>query len=87
MSLTVANAETAMCLWEAVQDGLRANEPLAVALIEEAGTVEARHTVIGWIAECEAEWEAARESDSEIVPYDWGHCPAFLQRKLEERFQ
>lgn len=88
MTFTEANMETAMCLWEAVQDGLRTEtqDALCVALIEESGTAEARHTVISWVPECEAEWEAAREAGTEAVPYDWEHCPAFLARKLAERF-
>jgi len=86
MTYTQANLETAMCLWEGVQDLLRQDDPLARALVEEDGTSSARHTVMAWIEECEAEWEAARKGGTELVPYDWEHCPAFLARKLADRF-
>jgi hypothetical protein len=81
-----ANMETAMCLWEAVQDLLGSNDPLAQALIEEAGTPSARHVVIAWVEECKAAWEEARAAGTEQEPYDWEHCPAFLKRKLSERY-
>lgn len=92
MAYNEANMETAMCLWEAVQDLLNAENdvilhPLAVRLVEEDGACSARHTVIGWVEECEAEWEASRKASTEIEPYDWEHCPAFLARKLKHRFQ
>lgn len=79
-----ANIETAMCLWEAVQDGLQNNNPLVQRLIDEAGTVAARFTVASWIPECEAEWEKVKDDFDQ--PFDWEFCPAFLQRKLEGRY-
>lgn len=91
MPYTDANLETGMCLWEAVIEALLGQggpqlHTLAELLIEEQGTPAARHTVMAWIEECEAEWEASREAGTELIPYDWEHCPAFLARKLAERF-
>lgn len=85
------NVETAMCLWEALIEDLHGSrgprsQTLAEMLIEENGTTAARHTVMAWIEECEASWNAAREAGTEQEPYDWEHCPAFLSRKLRERF-
>jgi hypothetical protein len=87
-SYTRANMETAMCLWEALQELLGGGplEPLARALVDEDGTPPARHVVIGWVDECEAAWEADRAAQVETAPYDWEHCPAFLERKLRERY-
>jgi hypothetical protein len=88
MTHTVANTETAMCLWEAMcaelEGGSLYNE--ASSLMEENGTPAARHVVMSWIEECEAEWSAACAAGTENAPYDWEHCPAFLARKLRERF-
>lgn len=96
---TEANVETAMCLWEAALElrnyptaGIPAknytpkerSSVLLDNLWERDGTVTMRHTIISWVPECEAEWEADREKGTELVPYDWEHCPAFLERKLGE---
>ena len=88
MTYTVANLETAMCLWEALLEE-RENGKLAAhadAFIEDEGTSAARYYVGQWVEECEAEWEADREKGTENVPYDWEHCPRFVARKLRERF-
>jgi hypothetical protein len=74
--------ETAMCLWEAVQDGLRRDDPLFKALIEEGGTCAARHTVASWIAECDSAWEASEQVDC----FDWDFVPVFLRSKLEAHY-
>lgn len=81
---TEANVETAMCLWEALDAERNNPNSLARQFTEALGAVEARHTVIGWVEECEAEWEADRKNGTEQEPYDWGHCPGFLARKLKE---
>lgn len=86
MPYTTANLETAMCLWEALLADLAKDDPQAVALIERDGTPAARHTVISWVEECEAEWEADRAAHRENEPYDWEHCPLFLSRKLNDLF-
>lgn len=86
---TEGNVETAMCLWEAALE-LRNrpyNDPghiLVERFIEPIGTAQARLEVINWVPECEAEWNAACVTGTELVPYDWEHCPAFLERKLAE---
>ena len=89
--ITVANMETGLCLWEALTDLLRGKRgghlhTLAEMLTDEEGTPAARQAVIGWVDECESDWEASRQAATELVPYDWEHCPAFLARKLQERF-
>jgi hypothetical protein len=81
---TPANVETAMCLWEAFLSALGDDDARAREFIDPIGAVEARHTIISWVAECEAAWEADRAAGTELVPYDWEHCPAFLERKLGE---
>lgn len=91
MAYTEANMETAMCLWEAVTElllGKKGGEmqTLAERLIEEEGTPVARLTVIGWVLECEAEFTTAQDKGEAAEPYDWEHCPTFLERKLRERF-
>lgn len=88
MTFTPANLETAMCLWEALQEQLAGGEleQLARAFVEDAGTIAARHTVGSWIEECEAEWQSGRLAGIEDFPYDWEHCPRFVARKLREQF-
>ena len=41
-----------------------------------------RHAVMTLIADCEREWEEARDRDEDHSPYDWEWCPAFLERNL-----
>lgn len=86
MPITVANLETAMCLWEAVLDLRLTGDLRAEALIDEAGTSGARHTVLSWIDQCEDVWEQSRAEGIELIPYDWEHCPAFLSAKLDARY-
>ncbi len=82
-TFTEANMETVMCLWEAMQDLIHAKDETALRFIEQGGTADARSWVIMLTKECEAAWEAAREAGTELIPYDWGHCPDFLARQLE----
>lgn len=91
-----ANLETAMCLWEAVLDMRAALDhatlddprlPTLKALdseFEKYGTSAMRNHVASWVEECEAAWEADQAAGTELVPYDWEHCPAFVMRKLKE---
>lgn len=84
MCNTTANLETAMCLWEAFLEptdniGI---EALKRGLTDLNGTSAVRHMVISWVDECERAWEIDRDLGRENVPYDWGHCPAFLKEKL-----
>lgn len=88
MTYTVANLETAMCLWEAMLE-IRAGGELAThaeAFIVAEGTSAARYYVGQWVEECEKSWEADRAKGTEAVPYDWEHCPRFVARKLRECF-
>ena len=75
-----ANLETGMCLWEAMLE-IR-DRPDVAARFDEVGTVAMRHAVMTLIADCEREWEEARDRDEDHSPYDWEWCPAFLERNL-----
>ena len=85
-TFTVANCETAMCLWEEFVELRLKGDPRVEAMAQEAGTPSARHTVMGWIPECEAAWTEAEARDEQQEPYDWEHCVAFLHRKLDELY-
>lgn len=78
MSYNEANVETAMCLWEALLE-IR-DRPDVDAMFQRLGTVEMRHAVISLVEDCERDWE---ESEHEDLPYDWEHCPNFLERNLD----
>lgn len=75
-----ANLETAMCLWEAMLE-IRDRSNVA-ARFDAVGTVAMRHAVMTLIADCEREWEEARDRDEDHSPYDWEWCPAFLERNF-----
>lgn len=80
-TFTEANVETAMCLWEAYVSGDGLDDETKATLEayrEEHGTVILRHHIIALVEACEAQWEADRVAGTEQVPYDWEHCPAFL---------
>lgn len=99
-SYTEAHLETAMCLWEAAlelrgridhkkETGLTDWSDAEANLdrwLDEEGTSAVRHGIISWVDECEAAWERDRELGVEHEPYDWEHCPRFIQKKLEELY-
>lgn len=78
VTFSEANLETGMCLWEAMLE-IRDRADIA-ARFEDVGTVAMRHAVMTLIADCEREWEAARNLDEDHSPYDWEWCPSFLER-------
>lgn len=88
MIYTQENLETAMALWEAVLAGLSddVDEPRFRAFVDSNnGMSGARLVVAGWVAECEDDWAKALQMGTALEPFDWEHCPAFVERKLQER--
>lgn len=78
-----------MCLWEAVQDGLRNPNaaPMYQAFIAASdGTPSARLAVMDWAADCLHEFDKAQEQGTALEPFDWEHCPAYVQGKLSAMF-
>jgi hypothetical protein len=80
-TFTEAGVETAMCLWEAMLE-IR-DRPDIVPMFEDHGTAAIRHAVIALVPDCEAAWEADRAQGIERVPFDWEHCPHFLNMNLD----
>lgn len=80
-TITIANVETAMCLWEAALE-LRDELPALDEAWEKVGTAALRHTIIAMVPACEKAWEDARETETEHQPYDWEHCPHFLRSQF-----
>jgi len=79
---TDTEAETALCLWELIctGEGLTPETKAAFAqLRERVGTAALRYyTLLELVNPCEAAWRYAEDNEAQLEPYDWGHCPAFL---------
>ena len=48
-------------------------------------TVTLRHWIIGLVDECEAAWNADCAAEVENMPYDWEHCPIWLNTHITEK--
>ncbi|CAB4120970.1 hypothetical protein UFOVP4_36 [uncultured Caudovirales phage] len=82
MTYTYTEAETALCLWELIctGGGLTPETVAAFAkLRERVGTAALRYyTLLELVNPCEAAWRDAEDTGTQLEPFDWEHCPAFL---------
>ncbi len=84
---TLSECEAAMCMWEAVTDAIMKGCPMHNAFIDASeGTASARLVVMGWAADCCAEFDKAQSEGVALEPFDWEHCPAYVQGKLSAMF-
>lgn len=83
-TFTCGEAYTAMCLWEAILDGL--NEPNAPwqHCRERQGMATLRDLVMGLAKACEADWNALSEDEQDGQgPFDWEFCPKWLREAVD----
>ena len=75
--------ETGMSLWEAALQ-MRQTCPVFQKYWEEKGTPAMRTEIMSLILLCENTWREDQFEGIAEEPFDWGHCPKFLQAHYDE---